>query len=147
MVDKLPGEYGFEDTSFRAMGGAHGVRRLVDHFFDLMATLPEARKIHDMHGEDTTVVREKLSVFLTGWLGGPREYSKRWGQIRIPSAHAHLDIGVEERDAWLSCMRGATEKMPIGDEFRSYFLREIAVPAGRCVTRGPDPENEPEKLP
>lgn len=135
MAEKQPGEYGYQDTSFQAMGGAEGVRRLVDKFYDLMATRPEASTIWAMHQGDMSLMREKLSVFLCGWLGGPKEYAKRWGQIRIPPAHAHLNIGAEERDAWLLCMRLAAESMPIDESFREYFLREIAVPAGRCVTR------------
>ena len=91
MADRQPGEYGYEDTSLKAMGGEAGVRRLVDLFYDAMATFPEAERVLLMH-PDIPLAREKLSVFLVGWLGGPKEYSKRWGPIRIPVAHAHLPI-------------------------------------------------------
>lgn len=128
-----PGEYGYEDTSLRAMGGEDGVRRLVDLFYDEMETRPEARRILEMHGTDLGLAREKLAAFLTGWLGGPKRYRERWGRIQIPAAHRHLDIGTAERDAWLACMQVAIDAMPVADDFRAYFMREIAVPANRVL--------------
>lgn len=140
---KQPGEYGYEDTSLRAMGGETGVRALVDRFYDAMERRPDARRILEMHPEDLALSRDKLAAFLTGWLGGPKRYRERWGKIQIPVAHRHLDIGPEERDAWLACMEEAIADMPVADDFRTYFLREIAVPANRAMTRrpaGPTPE-------
>lgn len=131
-AEKQPGEYGYEDTSFRAMGGQRGVRELVDHFYDAMAELPDARGIYAMHS-NVPLARDKLAAFLCGWLGGPKLYRERWGPIFIPPAHKHLPIGPAERDAWLLCMAHAIEKMPVEEEFRRYFMREIAVPAGRIV--------------
>ena len=117
------------------MGGEPGVRRLVDLFYDAMESRPEARRILEMHPTDLALSRDKLAAFLTGWLGGPKRYRERWGKIQIPVAHRHLDIGAEERDAWLACMQQAIDAMPIDDEFRAYFMREIAVPANRVMTR------------
>ena len=130
---KEPGQYGYQDASLRAMGGETGVRRLVDRFYDAMKTLPEAAGILHMHPADLSLSREKLAAFLTGWLGGEKRYSQRWGPIRIPPAHAHLPIGEKERDAWLLCMQHAIEGMEVAPEFKAYFMREIAVPANRIV--------------
>jgi hemoglobin len=107
----------------------------VDHFYDAMETRAEARRIRSLHPADLTLSREKLAAFLTGWLGGPRRYQERWGPIRIPAAHAHLPIAPADRDAWLACMRIAIGRMQVPDDFRAYFLREIARPAERCVNR------------
>jgi len=135
MVERSPGEYGYEDTSLQAMGGEQGVRRLVDLFYDAMATRPAAATIREMHPGDLSLSRDKLAAFLTGWLGGPKRYRERWGPIRIPPAHAHLSIGAQERDAWLDCMQVAVDAMDVSDDFRAYFMREIAVPANRVMTR------------
>lgn len=134
-MDKQPGEYGYQDTSLQAMGGEAGLRRLVDRFYDCMDSLPEAQTIRAMHPTDLTESRDKLAAFLTGWLGGPKRYRERWGPIRIPVAHRHLPIGAAERDAWLLCMQHAIADMPVADDFKTYFLREIAVPAERCVNQ------------
>ena len=133
-MEREPGEYGYKDTSLRTLGGEAGVRRLVDHFYDRMSTLPEARTVLTMH-PDLPLAREKLSVFLTGWLGGPKRYSERWGPIRIPDAHAHLPVTQADHDAWLTCMDGAVDLMDLPDDFRAYFKREIRVPAGRVLSR------------
>ena len=74
----------------------------------------------------------KLKVFLAGWLGGPKEYAKRFRKIRIPHVHAHLAIDEAERDAWLACMKQAVDAQDAwSDDFKAYFLRAIAVPAER----------------
>lgn len=117
------------------MGGEAGVRLLVDRFYDAMERRPEAARIRRMHDDDLSESRDKLAAFLTGWLGGPKRYRERWGPIRIPAAHAHLAIGSAERDAWLGCMQEAIDGMPVADDFKSYFMREIAVPANRAKTR------------
>lgn len=85
-----------------------------------------------MHG-DLTVARDKLTVFLVGWLGGPRRYAERWGQIRIPPAHAHLPIAQADHDAWLVCMDAAIDAMPVEADFRAYFKTQIRVPADRVL--------------
>ncbi|MCA9619741.1 MAG: group II truncated hemoglobin [Myxococcales bacterium] len=124
--------YGTGDASFHAAGGREGLRQLVDAFYRHMDTLPEARVIRAMHDEDLTLAREKLLVFLCGWLGGPKEYAARFGPIRIPAVHAHLTIDEPERDAWLQCMAAAVaEQSSWSPDFAEYFLGAIAVPAER----------------
>jgi len=123
--------YGHEDTSFRAAGQRPGVEKLVRTFYDYMDSLPEAGVIRAMHPDDLDTAREKLIVFLTGWLGGPKLYAQTFGPMRIPPAHAHLDIDEPERDAWMLCMQRAVDEQPWDDEFKSYFMGAIAVPAER----------------
>ena len=135
MADKQPGEYGFEDASFLAMGGEPGIRRLVDPFYDAMEALPEASVVRGLHPPALALSRDKLTAFLTGWLGGPHRYNEKFGVIRIPSAHAHLPIRAEERDNGLRCMQAAVDQVDIADEFRVYFMQEIARPAIRCINR------------
>ena len=84
-----------------------------------------------MHERELRLSREKLTVFLCGWLGGPNLYSVTFGPISIPRVHQHLTIGEAERDAWLACMKAAVEEQPWTSEFKRYFMRVIAVPAER----------------
>lgn len=123
--------YGHEDTSFRAAGERPGVEKLVHLFYDHMDSLPEARVVRAMHAESLDTSREKLIVFLSGWLGGPKLYAQTFGPIRIPPAHAHLTIDEAERDAWLLCMQRAVDEQPWDDEFKDYFMVQIRVPAER----------------
>ena len=56
---------------YELIGGAEKLREMVDRFYDLMDTLPEAKGIRDLHPERLSGSREKLFMFLSGWLGGP----------------------------------------------------------------------------
>ena len=99
--------YGRLDTSYQAAGGYQGLTDLVNRFYDYMDRLPEARTIRDMHPDNLNESKEKLTRFLCGWLGGPKYYQEKYGPIRLPMAHLHFNIGIEERDAWLQCMKTA----------------------------------------
>ncbi len=125
--------YGDGDASLQAMGGEPGVAALVERFYDLMDSLPEARPIRQMHKGGLELSREKLTAFLTAWLGGPKRYSARWGKIRIPAFHAAFPIGEAERDQWLSCMDRAVDEQDVAEAFRAYFKETIRVPANRIV--------------
>src|SRR5690606_25663631 len=94
-------------------------------------TLPEAAGIRAMHEADLSLSREKLTVFLAAWLGGPNRYRERFGPISIPGVHAHLAIDEDERDAWMLCMRHAVADQPWAPAFKAYFLAAIAFPAER----------------
>lgn len=126
-----PLAYGQSDMSFQTAGGEAGIRRLVDRFYDLMEARSDTVRIRDMHPDDLTVSRDKLTLFLCGWLGGPRLYNKKYGGISIPGVHAHLDIGSTERDAWLACMTAAVDEQPWDPAFKRYLMDQLAVPAER----------------
>jgi hemoglobin len=127
-------EFGVEDASYLAAGASEGLGKLVDAFYLHMDQCPRAKVIRAMHAEDLGPSREKLKVFLAGWLGGPRNYATRFGPIRIPTAHKHLAIDEDARAAWMHCMElAANEQEEWKSEFRSYFLEAISHPA-RVVT-------------
>lgn len=124
-------DFGEQDASFRAAGGQAGLVELVDRFYEVMNELPSAARIRGMHPLDLTVSRDKLVLFLCGWLGGPRLFQAKYGEIQIPRAHAHLEVGEEGRDAWLECMALALEKVDYEAAFKRYLLKELRVPAER----------------
>ena len=67
------------ETLFDDLGGAAVMRRLVDRFYDLMDERPEATTIRALHPADLSESREKLYMFLTGYLGGPPLYVEKHG--------------------------------------------------------------------
>ena len=123
--------YGFEDTTYQAVGGYDGLVALVDDFYEAMDTLPEAKRIRDMHPESLEVAKDKLVYFLSGWMGGPRIYAEKYGSISIPMAHQHLKITAEDAKAWLICMQVALDKHDYPDDFKAYLLEQLAFPANR----------------
>lgn len=124
-----PKEYGQGDATFVAAGGEEGVSQLVDTFYDVMETLPEARHIRAMHPDDLTLSRQKLSYFLCGWMGGPRLYMQHFGSINIPKVHMHLTIESEERDAWMLCMKTALDQLNYPESFKEYLMEQLFRPA------------------
>jgi hemoglobin len=112
---------------FAMIGGEPVVRRLVETFYERMKTLPQAAGILAMHGEDLTEIKALLVVYLTEWLGGPKEYSARRGAPRLRARHARFPIGPSERDAWMACMLGALDEVVADEKLREAlgkaFLR------------------------
>jgi len=126
--------YGFSDNSYQAAGGLEGIRQLVDDFYRMMDELPQAQTIRAMHKSDLTESRDKLTLFLCGWMGGPKAYHEKYGGINIPRDHAHLEIGEQERDAWLLCMERAIALQDYSPSFGAYLLAQLRIPAERILS-------------
>jgi len=121
--------YGAGDTSYQAAGCEPGIRRLVDNFFDRMGRDDRFVVIHELHPDDKSVSRDKLARFLCGWLGGPKLYNEKYGAIGIPKVHAHLPIGTDERDQWLTCMSESVAEQAFAPTFKIYLMEQLFVPA------------------
>jgi hemoglobin len=98
-------------TIYEQIGGEEQIRKLIDRFYDLMDTQPEAAGIRGLHPENLDSSREKLFMFLVGWMGGPPLYVARYGHPRLRARHLPFPIGESERDQWLWCMRKALEEV------------------------------------
>lgn len=112
-----------EDTPYRLLGGDSGVRRLVDRFYDLMDEVPEYHGIRKLHPQDLAGSREKLHLFLSGWLGGPALYVEKYGHPMLRARHLPFAIGITERDAWLACMLQAMEDAAVAEPLRNALLK------------------------
>ena len=69
---------------YRAAGEQAGITSLVDAFYSNMDDFPEARVIRNMHPDDLTESRKKLTYFLCGVLGGPSLYIEHYGGGQSP---------------------------------------------------------------
>ena len=97
-------------TLYERVGGESGVRRLVDRFYDLMDSLPQARSLRDLHATSLLESRDKLFEFLSGWLGGPPLYVNKRGHPRLRARHMPFVIDDAGVDAWLLCMNRALDE-------------------------------------
>jgi hemoglobin len=123
--------FGYEDHSYQAAGELLGIRKLVDDFYDVMESLPRAKRIREMHPDDLVVSRDKLTLFLCAWLGGPRLFTAKYGPISIPQIHSHLDVVEDDKHAWLECMQASIDRQSYSVDFAEYLIRQLAVPAER----------------
>lgn len=114
---------------YERLGGDAAVRALVERFYALMDTLPEAAPVRAMHAADLSLSIEKLYEFLSGWLGGPALYIEKYGHPKLRARHLRVRIGPSERDQWMLCMRQALEKTVEDPQLR----RELADALGRVA--------------
>jgi hemoglobin len=126
--------FGYKDHSFTAAGGLEGIHRLVNIFYDYMEAEDFAKDIRAMHPKDLTVTRDKLTLFLTSWLGGPKLLQEKYGPISIPRVHMPYAIGEADKQAWLECMRLAIDDQNYSSKFAEYLMIQLKVPANRITT-------------
>ncbi|HSC79388.1 MAG TPA: group II truncated hemoglobin [Chitinolyticbacter sp.] len=110
-----------EITPYELLGGEAVLRQLVDRFYDIMATDARAAGIQAMHAADTTLIRQKLFEFLSGWLGGPQLFIEKYGHPRLRARHLPFTIGEAERDQWLLCMFQAMAEVPMEAALRAHL--------------------------
>jgi len=114
------------ETLYETIGGEQTVRSLVDRFYDLMDTLPDAAGIRALHPANLGESREKLFLFLSGWMGGPPLYVERYGHPRLRARHLPFPIAESERDQWLLCMNRALDETVIDPATRQQFKHSFA---------------------
>ena len=123
------------ESSYQRIGGDEGLKQLVNMFYDYMETLPEAKSIRDLHAKDLKGAREKLFMFLSGWLGGPDRYIAAFGHPRLRARHLPFPIGPEERDQWLLCMRKALDDIDIDTMFKQQLMSSFTQTANHMMNK------------
>lgn len=129
MTDDLPNPY-------KLLGGETRVRELVDRFYDYMDELPEAAGIRAMHAKSLRASREKLFLFLSGWLGGPSLYIEKYGHPRLRARHLPFPIGDSERDQWMLCMKRALADMQLDEKLRAQLEQSFLNNANHMRNQG-----------
>jgi len=115
-----------EPSLFSMLGGADGINRLVDEFYDLMEQRPDFTALRALHAPDLTATRAVLKLYLAEWTGGPADYSAANGHPRLRRRHMHIRIGAPERDDWLRCMAAALAKTVTNPEASALIIRNFA---------------------
>ena len=122
-------------TLYELIGGETGLRELVDRFYDVMDSAPEAKKVRAIHPEDLTNSRDKFFMFLSGWAGGPPLYMEKIGHPRLRQRHMPFPIGKVERDEWLWCMDKALQQMPFDEQLNEYMMGKFTEIANSMQNR------------
>jgi hemoglobin len=115
-------------TPYELIGGTEdAVRHLVTCFYEVMDTDPEMKTLRALHAGDLSPMRERLTWFMSGWLGGPALYAERNdGSVCITKAHQPFPIDAEMRDLWMTCMRRALEKAGTPEPVRQMLDAPLA---------------------
>jgi hemoglobin len=115
-----------ERTPYQLIGGEEKVRALVTRFYDLMDEDPDYFGIRKLHPPSLDGSREKLFMFLTGWLGGPPIYADAFGHPRLRARHLPFAIGPIERDQWMACMAQALSDVGVEADMRARLVASFA---------------------
>ena len=99
------------------------MRAVVDRFYDLMEFDPAYTAIRALHAASLAAAREKLFLFLSGWLGGPPLYTERYGHPRLRARHLPFPIATVERDQWLACMDRALADSDVEPALRAGLMK------------------------
>ncbi len=124
------------DTPFEWIGGEARIREVVERFYDLMDLEPAYAELRQSHGSDLSSARDKLFMFLCGWMGGPQHYVERFGHPRLRMRHMPFSIGIVERDQWLACMNQAMQEVGVDEELRQRLSNSFFQTADWMRNRG-----------
>lgn len=125
--------YSPDNPPYLHIGEAKGTRALVDAFYDnIRDTSP---RLKDMHPDDDTESREKLYLFLSGWLGGPPLYIQTHGHPRLRMRHMPFPIDQHAANEWIRCMTNAIDQQNITDPLRTFLLERFTHTANFMINQ------------
>jgi hemoglobin len=129
MLDKIEEAGSNKSTFYEILGGEEAgqlvIKQLVDTFYDVMDSDPKAAGIRALHQPELTDAREKLTMFLTGWMGGPQLYIERYGHPMLRRRHMPFAIGESERDQWMYCMIRAMHTLQLDEEVMKKLASQL----------------------
>jgi hemoglobin len=119
------------------IGGEPQVKLLVNHFYDLIETLPQGRRIMEMHlkGHGLSHVRPEQFNFLCGFFGGRRYYHEVHGHMNLRDIHAHVEIRLQDAEDWLAVMDLAMVKTGVAERERAEIMATFRRAALMLVNR------------
>ena len=120
---------------FEEVGGSEFFDRLVERFYEGVATddvlLPLYPEQSDLSG-----AKERLTLFLQQYWGGPTTYSDERGHPRLRQRHFPFVIGELERDRWMVHMMAAVDELSPNDSVHRQ-LAEYMTMASTAMINSP----------
>lgn len=111
---------------FEEVGGSPFFDRLVERFYEGVATddvlLPLYPEQSDLSG-----AKERLTLFLQQYWGGPTTYSDERGHPRLRQRHFPFVIGERERDRWMVHMMAAVDELSPNDSVHQQLMEYMTM--------------------
>ena len=127
--------WGNAATPYLEIGGAEGVTALAETFYDVIDE--DSPRLRGMLPRNISKTRQKFSMYLSGWMGGPPLYEERWGHPRLRMRHLPFEIGQLEAEEWMRCMRVALKRCEVPAPL-SDFLEERFTQLAQHMRNQPD---------
>ena len=122
---------------FEEVGGSQFFDRLVDRFYEGVATddvlLPLYPEQSDLSG-----AKERLTLFLQQYWGGPTTYSDERGHPRLRQRHFPFVIGERERDRWMVHMMAAVDELSPNETVHQQLMEYMTM-ASTAMINSPGP--------
>ena len=124
-----------EQPLFDRVDGVAFFERLVDRFYEAVVVDPFLGPLYP--ADDIDGARERLTLFLVQYWGGPTTYGDTRGHPRLRMRHAGFSIGEAEREAWFRHMAisvgVAVEAVYISEDDEARMLSYFAMAAAHMV--------------
>jgi hemoglobin len=117
-------------NAYELMGGSEKVRAVVETFYEEMfRNEPALTKLHrlDPDGRVAKPMREKVALYLIGWMGGPQDYVAQNGHPRLRMRHFHVKVDKAMSEAWMRSMKSAFEKHQVTGEVRAFLEEKLTA--------------------
>jgi hemoglobin len=112
------------ESVYNAAGGMPFFQALVDVFYREVEADPVLLSLYP-EPSDLGPARERLTLFLGQYWGGPTTYSDERGHPRLRMRHNPFVVGPVERDHWLAAMTVALDEVApppaLRERFDAYF--------------------------
>ncbi|MGH3332294.1 MAG: globin [Nocardioidaceae bacterium] len=112
-----------EQTFYEAIGGYPTIRKIVDRFYEGVATDEALRPMYPE--EDLAPAAERLSLFLSQYWGGPTTYSETRGHPRLRMRHAPFQVSPAAKDRWLVHFRAGLDAANLTPEQDAQFWEYV----------------------
>ena len=124
-----------EVSLYQEVGGSDFFVELVNKFYEGVVNDEIIISLYPDRN-DLEVAKERLSLFLMQYWGGPTTYSDERGHPRLRQRHFPFAIGERERDHWLMHMQSAIDAMPASDSVRTRLSEYMSNAAQHLVNTG-----------
>ncbi len=124
-MEEFEHPWGNEPTPFDALGGEACVRAIVERLYDLIDS--DAPTLRAMLPVDDSVSRQKLSLYLIEWTGGPEVYTADRGHPMLRKRHLPFAIGADEVETWLACMSRALDDNDVDGQVREFLDEKLTA--------------------
>ena len=111
---------GYTDNFYDAVGGHDTFVKLVDVFYDGVATDPLLRPMYPE--EDLGPAKRRFLMFLEQYWGGPTTYGEERGHPRLRMRHMPFRVTPEAKERWLHHMRTAVDSLDLPPAVRGDAL-------------------------
>ena len=127
-------------SALTSLGGETALHELVETFYDLMETDPEAYPLHRLHfrGHGLNHTRQAQFEFMCGFLGGRAYYRERFGHMNLREMHAHVPIREADAELWLQTFDKALTQCGLQGDTVDTFRATLRRAALLLVNDVPD---------